>query len=198
MKYKKATPEYVFHCQVPKTSLSFSPSLASICMKHHQAFLSSAPTTPPTFTLWVHQAGIRLHHHIYLQTHVLEKTRGARPERSPSTAAGLCVWGRAGYHVHLNKGSVFRRASWETSWAPSLLSLIIMLAPRLLHQDELSRTTCCCLQSGCRRRHAAKMNQTEQKCECSFLCASMLAQKVIYLLVMTFVNKDLHNKWLLW
>lgn len=51
-------------------------------------------------------------------------------------------------------------------------------APRLLHQDPLSRTTCC-LRSGCQRRLAATMNKTEQKCECSLLCASKLAQKLI-------------------
>lgn len=55
--------------------------------------------------------------------------------------------------------------------------LYINAAPRLLHQDELSRTTCC-LQSGCHRRLAAEMNKTEQKCECSLLCASKLAQKL--------------------
>lgn len=197
MKYKKATPEYVFHCQVPKPASLFLPPWLQYAwnITKHSFPLLPQPLLP-SHCEFTKLAFVSTTAFIY--KHVLEKTRGARPERSPSTAAGLCVWGRAGYHVHLNKGSVFRRASWESSWAPSLLSLIIMLAPRLLHQDELSRTTCCCLQSGCRCRHAAKVNQTEQKCECSFLCASKLAQKVIYFLVRTFVNKVLHEKWLLW
>lgn len=53
-------------------------------------------------------------HNIFPQTHVHEapeKTCGAGIERNPSTAAGLSVWGRTGYHVHLNKGPVFRRAA---------------------------------------------------------------------------------------
>lgn len=49
MKYKKATPEYVFHCQVPKVSLLLSLSLS----------LSPRPTRP---FLPPHRTGIHLHH----------------------------------------------------------------------------------------------------------------------------------------
>lgn len=80
--------------------------------------LSSSFKPPlPSCTLWVHHAGMHLFH-IYPQTHVrevAEKTCGAGVEWNPSTAAGLRVWGQAGYHVHLNKGPVFRRASRESS-----------------------------------------------------------------------------------
>lgn len=67
----------------------------------------------PSLTFWVHHAGIHLHH-IHPQTHVREapeKTCGAGVEWNLSTAAGLSVWGRAGYHVHPNKGPVFRPAA---------------------------------------------------------------------------------------
>lgn len=37
--------------------------------------------------------------------------------------------GRAGYHVHLNKGPVFRQASWETSWAPPLCPALLQCLP---------------------------------------------------------------------
>lgn len=160
-----------------------SPALALL--------LPSPPpsTHTPSSTLWVHRAGIHLHH-IYPQTHVHEapeKTCGAGVEWNPSSAAGLSVWGRAGYHVHLNKGPVFRRTSWESSRTPPFLpSLIIMPAPRLLQQDKLSRTTCRCLQSGCRCRRAAQMNKTEQKCEGNFLRASMTARNE------SFLNKASH------
>lgn len=91
---------------------------------------SSAPIPPlPSSTLWVHSTGIHLHH-IYAQTHVHEapvKTCGVG--WNLSTAAGLSVWGRAGYHVHLNKGPVFRQASWETSWAPSLCPALLQCLP---------------------------------------------------------------------
>lgn len=93
--------------------------------------LSSAPTPLtllPSPTSWVHRTGIHLHH-IYPQTHVREapeKTCGAAGvEWNPSTAAGLSVWGRAGYHVHLNKGPVFRRASRESSRAPPLCPALL-------------------------------------------------------------------------
>lgn len=92
MKYKKATPEYVFHCQVLSSSTSpsaywwFLPWQA--CNNAGQplfAYLLSSlahtPFTPPAFIhiVWVHCAGIHLHH-IYSQTHVHEapeKTCGA-------------------------------------------------------------------------------------------------------------------------
>lgn len=129
MKYKKATPEYVFHCQVTNHNLSASfphfPLFLSPLVV--EVYMTSVPQLPlslpscvppsPSFTLWVHCAGIHLHH-IYLQTHVgeaPERTCGAGFEWNPGTAVGLSVWGRAGYHVHLNKGPVFRRAMRESS-----------------------------------------------------------------------------------
>lgn len=85
MKYKKATPEYVFHCQVLEAPLLVSPSppcvLTGGCL-HDKC--GAPPTNPsptsfpcvhapltllPSCTLWVHHTGIQLHH-IYPQTHV--------------------------------------------------------------------------------------------------------------------------------
>lgn len=142
MKYKKATPEYVFHCQVLKAPLLLSPTPLHISTGgplHNEqeappiAPLSSSSSslTPltllPSCTLWVHRTGIHLHH-IYPQTHVSEapeKSCGAGFEWNPSTAAGLSVWGSTGYHVHLNKGPVFRRASRESNTAPPLCPALL-------------------------------------------------------------------------
>lgn len=168
MKFKKATPEYVFHCQVPNISPLLSPFIIYIfccccftpmhCAQRVWNTTQPFSYAPPSrlhvlreFTTLAFTSATS-----FPQTHVLEKTP------IPGAAAGLSVGGfvggRAGYHVHLNKGSVFRqRELGDQLSSVALLSFVIMLALRLLHQDELSRTTCC-LQSGCREQLAPKMN----------------------------------------
>lgn len=84
MKYKKATPEYVFHCQVHEAPLLLSPTPPHWWLLPWQAWSSANQplfctpltlllllTLQPSCTLWVHRTGIHLHH-IYPQTHVRE------------------------------------------------------------------------------------------------------------------------------
>lgn len=115
MKYKKATPEYVFHCQV-----LLSPHVLT------DVFLTPLPSCLHTrceFTVLASTSTTSIHKHMFARRR--EKTCGAGVEWNPSTAAGLSVWGRAGYHVYLNKGPVFRRASRESSAAPPLCPALL-------------------------------------------------------------------------
>lgn len=151
MKYKKATPEYVFHCQVPEgPAASFCSSAPHVIAGGASSFFHDKHVrTPPLLLLLLlfsdpppprspspssclrARTGIHLHH-ICPPTHVREvpeKTCGAGGEWNPSSAAGLSVWGWAGYHVHLNKGPVFRQASRESSTAPLLCPALLQCLP---------------------------------------------------------------------
>lgn len=157
--------------------------MSSVCFSFSPPFklppssTSTAHCRPPCiysqyeFTMLAFTSTAVIHKHVFVR----RRRRPALQEMSGNTssAAGLsvCVWGWAGYHVHLNKGPVFRQALRPaSSIAP--LCRILMLALRLLHKDELSRNTCC-LQSGCSHSHTAQSNKAEQKGEsCS---ASKLA-----------------------
>ena len=160
MKYKKATPEYVFHCQVPqeKKPLCF---LSPTSLPTGVSFLDKLGThptipslLPPSLLLphpFIHIVSSPYWHPppLFIHKHMFTR-RWRRPvvqENLSSAAAALSVWGRAGYHVHPNKGSVFRERESSSSALPSL---IILPAPRLPQQDKLSRTTCCRRHSGCR------------------------------------------------
>lgn len=113
------TPPLVLLAASSRTSVQQPSANPCFCAPSLLPLSHPSPLTPPAFShiVQVHCAGIHLHH-IYSQTHVHEapeKTCGAGAEKS--TAAGLSVWGRAAYHVHPNKGPVFRQTSRESSTA---------------------------------------------------------------------------------
>lgn len=92
------------------------------CFAHPS--LSSSSSSPSSlhahceFTVLASTSTTSIHKHMFVRCR--RRTCGAGVEWNPSTAEGLSVWGQAGYHVHLNKGPVFRRASRESSTAPLL------------------------------------------------------------------------------
>lgn len=117
--------------------------------------------------------------------HLSTNTCAVGVERDLSSAAGLSVWGRGGYHVHLNKGPVFRQTCSRT-----LCSLITPPAPRLPEQDTLSRTTCR-PESGCTCRHIAQMNKIRHECECSLTVTLRVGLFIHLIYVLVFVGIQL-------
>lgn len=202
MKYKKATPEYVFHCQVPKAnpvhSLIFPSIILALTSPHPNGWLLPwqvwNPANQPLFAHPLSSSSLYSHiPHPPASIHIVSSPCWHPPP--PHLSTNTCLWGAGedlwrrsrmesehcsrikcvgqGCLSYASKQGpcVLTSKQGEQQSSSALPSLIILPALRLLEQDKLSRTTCCCLQSGCRCRHIAHMNKSEQKCECNFLAS---------------------------
>lgn len=218
MKYKKTTPEYVFHCQVPKPLFNLPLLHCHSPSPHPNGWLPPRQAwNPANQPLFVHSlsSSFSLYPHTphpLACIHTVSSPCWHPPP--PHLSTNTCLWGAGedlwcrswmesehcsrikcvgqGWLWYASKQGpcVLTSKQGEQHSSSALPSLIILPAPRLLEQDKLSRTTCCCLQSGCRCRRIAQMNKTEQKCEHNFLCASKSAQNEISIIhALQFLSK---------
>lgn len=165
MKYKKATPEYVFHCQVTLILPSFIippiPSSTRVAWSMTSMELCQrTPVCPPSLP-----CSHTPHPPAFI--HIVSSVYWHPPP--PHLSANTCSWGggkdlwctswmesencsgikcvgRRWLSYASKQGSYVQTSKQGEQQSSSALSSLIMLpALRLPGQDKLSRTTCCCL-----------------------------------------------------